>query len=82
MEVALQPPALGVAGLDDPRARGAQLLQARAQLGVELGEAAAQQAAEEGEGHQRVAMKAGHQAASPAPARATVTSANVSSEKT
>ena len=35
VQVALQPPALGSAGLDDPRARGAQLLDARAQLGLQ-----------------------------------------------
>ena len=52
VQVALQPPPLGVAGLDDPRARGAQLLQAGAQLGVELGHAAAQQAAQVGERRQ------------------------------
>ena len=33
MEVSLQAPALGVAGLDDPRARLAQLLELGAQLG-------------------------------------------------
>ena len=53
VQVALEPPALGVAGLDEPRARGAQLLQARAQLGVELRDVAAQQAAEERERQQR-----------------------------
>ena len=35
MKVALEAAALGDAGLDDPRPRGAQLLEARAQLGVE-----------------------------------------------
>ena len=34
VEVALQPAALLVRGLDDPRARGAQLLDAGAQLGL------------------------------------------------
>ena len=33
VQVALEPPALGVAGLDETRARGAQLLDPRAQLG-------------------------------------------------
>ena len=40
VQVALQAPALGVAGLHDPRARGAQLLQATAQLGIEQGQMA------------------------------------------
>ena len=35
MEVALEPLPLGVAGLDDARARGAQLLEPRAHLGLE-----------------------------------------------
>ena len=35
MEVALEPPALVVGRLDDPRPRGAQLLDPRAQLDVE-----------------------------------------------
>ena len=35
MQVALDPAALLQADLDDPRARGLQLLDARAQLGVE-----------------------------------------------
>ena len=35
VEVALEPPALGVAGLDDPRARSLQLLQASAQLDLQ-----------------------------------------------
>jgi hypothetical protein len=49
VQVALQPAALGVAGLDEPRARRPQLLQPHAQLGVELRDVAAQQAAEERE---------------------------------
>ena len=52
VQVALEAPALGVAGLHEPRARGPQLLQARAQLGVEVGDVAAQQAAEERKGHE------------------------------
>ena len=64
MEVALDPAALGVAGLDDPRPGGAQLLDLGPQLGVQLlvlgGEGAAdllgpadpraQQPEQEGEG--------------------------------
>jgi hypothetical protein len=52
VQVALQAPALGVTRLHDPRARRAQLREARAQLGVEQREVGAQQAGEEGEGHQ------------------------------
>ena len=37
VQVALQPLALALAGLDDPRARPAQLLEPRPQLGVEAG---------------------------------------------
>ena len=37
VEVAAEAPPLGVAGLDDPRARGAQRLEPGAQLGLEAG---------------------------------------------
>ena len=64
VEVALDPAALGVAGLDDPRAGGAQLLDLGLQLGVQLlvlgaergadllgpADPRAQQAEQEGEG--------------------------------
>ena len=53
VQVALEPPALGVAGLDEPRARGAQLLEARPQLGVEARDVAAQQPGQERERQQR-----------------------------
>ena len=53
VQVALEAPALGVAGLDEPRARGAQLLQPGAQLGVEPRDVAAQQPGQEREGQQR-----------------------------
>ena len=60
VQVALEPAARGVAGLDDARARGAQLLDAGAQLGVEAlvlelesRRAAAQQADEEAVGDGR-----------------------------
>jgi hypothetical protein len=59
VEIALEPPALGVARLDDPRSGGAQLLEALAQLGVEVGDVAAQQPAQEGEGHQPGADEGG-----------------------
>jgi hypothetical protein len=35
VEVALEPATLGVPGLDEPRARGAQLRRVRAQFGVQ-----------------------------------------------
>ena len=53
VQVALQPPARRVARLHDPRARGAQLVDARLQLVVEVRDVAAQQAREVGERHQR-----------------------------
>jgi hypothetical protein len=37
VQVALEPPALGVAGRDDPRARGAHLRELRPQLGLQAG---------------------------------------------
>src|SRR4051794_12636145 len=49
VEVALEAPALRVAGLDEAGARGTELHQALARLGVEVAHVAAQQAAEERE---------------------------------
>ena len=53
VQVALQAPALGVAGLHEPRAGGAQLDDPGAQIGVQARHVAAQQPAQEGEGQQR-----------------------------
>ena len=53
VEVALEAPALGVADLDEPRARRPQLLEAPVQLGVQARDVRAQEPAEEGERHQR-----------------------------
>ena len=53
VQVALQAPALGVAGLHEPRAGGAQLHHPGAQVGVQPRDVAAQQADQEGEGQQR-----------------------------
>jgi len=49
VQIALEAAALGVARLDEARPRGAELLQAGAQLGVEPRDVAAQQAGEERE---------------------------------
>ena len=53
VQVALQPAPLGVARLDDPGTRRAQLLVALAQLGVEVADVASQQPAEERERQER-----------------------------
>ena len=52
VEVALEPPARGVAGRHEPRAARPQLLHALLQFGVEVRHVAAQEPAEEGERHQ------------------------------
>ena len=82
VQVALQAPALGVARLHEPRARGAQLLEAGLQLGVEARDVAAQQPGQERERQQRGRDERGPPAASPAPAVPAVTSRNVTRPQT
>ena len=79
VQVALEAAALGVARLDEPRARGAELLQPGAQLGVEPRDVAAQEAGEERERQHGGGDERGPQRARPAPDWATVTSRNASS---
>ena len=75
VQVALEPPALGVAGLHDPCPRRTQLLH-------ELRDVLRNRPPRNANGVSQAAMKAAQQAASPAPARATVTSRKVSSAVT
>ena len=83
VQVALEPPPRGVARLDQPRARGAELLHRLGELVVEVRHVAAQQPAEERERRQRggdergpegdvAAARAGHRDEQERPERAHV----------